>query len=553
MFIEPVTGKDFFGREDVLATLHKRMNAMKGGYRQNLALAGPMLSGKSSILRHFLKSVNEPDFITLYVELSGESFDIFCMRFITTLLYQYFRSTGEKIFNEHHSREQYTFGVLREYCAEKIPKTVRAVDTAVKHIEHKKYDFAYEIILDIPAILKSETGKNTIVIFDEFHNLANFKLKKPFHTFGKFIMLQKNTMYIVSSSQKTLLKDILSQKLSLLFGNFEVVDVEGFDNKTALSFLSDKADGAIVSDKIKKYVIQLTRGNPFYLNAIFKKIFSLSRSSDDVRKTDEKEWLLAALAELLYESGGILNQYFTNNINFFLEKGARKKFIPMIIALSESDGKMKNIASHGARMGAEEGELLRNLQYMDLVYKNGIFYKIEDKLFEFWIKNVYSVKTRSEIDDTDIKYFEFKKRVEDEYNNFCVITSQPIINIITDLFKSFNGEKISLGMNERKLPCFESVNIEKPFHGMFKIQAKSGSNVWVCFVKQDDFFNEDDAHNIIALKNEGEFKISKKIIVPLKGIENNAFLMAKDNNLWIFDVPQLNEILRLFGKYEIVI
>ena len=51
MFIEPVFGKKFFGREEVLGTLQKRVTSLKGGYRQNMALTGPMLAGKSSILR----------------------------------------------------------------------------------------------------------------------------------------------------------------------------------------------------------------------------------------------------------------------------------------------------------------------------------------------------------------------------------------------------------------------------------------------------------------------------------------------------------------------
>ena len=86
MFIEPVFGKKFFGREQVLATLHKRVTAMKGGYRQNVALTGPMLAGKSSILRHFLKSVKDSDVIPIYIELAGEDYNVFCMRYMATLM-----------------------------------------------------------------------------------------------------------------------------------------------------------------------------------------------------------------------------------------------------------------------------------------------------------------------------------------------------------------------------------------------------------------------------------------------------------------------------------
>ena len=50
MLTEPAVGNTFFGREKILSILEKRVSALKGGYRQNIALTGPMLSGKSSIL-----------------------------------------------------------------------------------------------------------------------------------------------------------------------------------------------------------------------------------------------------------------------------------------------------------------------------------------------------------------------------------------------------------------------------------------------------------------------------------------------------------------------
>ena len=53
MFSEPVIGEKFFGREEVLELLNKRVLALKDGYRQNVALTGQSLSGKSSIILAF--------------------------------------------------------------------------------------------------------------------------------------------------------------------------------------------------------------------------------------------------------------------------------------------------------------------------------------------------------------------------------------------------------------------------------------------------------------------------------------------------------------------
>ncbi|MEE8360040.1 MAG: hypothetical protein V3S04_03860, partial [Candidatus Omnitrophota bacterium] len=54
MLSEPVIGEQFFGREKTIDLLRKRVNALTDGYRQNIALTGQNLAGKSSILHHFL-------------------------------------------------------------------------------------------------------------------------------------------------------------------------------------------------------------------------------------------------------------------------------------------------------------------------------------------------------------------------------------------------------------------------------------------------------------------------------------------------------------------
>ena len=87
MFTEPATGERFFGRDDVLALLSKRVMALKEGYRQNVAFTGQSLSGKTSILHHFISSIKDDDFITVYVEIRPEPFCIFARKFVATLLY----------------------------------------------------------------------------------------------------------------------------------------------------------------------------------------------------------------------------------------------------------------------------------------------------------------------------------------------------------------------------------------------------------------------------------------------------------------------------------
>jgi len=544
MFIEPVFGKKFFGREEVLATLHKRVTALKGGYRQNLALTGPMLSGKSSILRHFLNDTKDLDVIPLYIEMTGEDFHTFCTQFMATLLYRYLKGRGVKSKSD--------FDVLKKTCRKMIPETTRGIDEICRALKQKKEDSAYEKLLALTSTFKDETGKSCLVILDEFHNLAAFRLKKPFQTFGKFIMVQKNTMYVVSSSQKTLLKEILSKKLSLLFGNFEIIEVNGFDNQTARSFVSDMIEDAASCESIKNYFIQLSQGNPFYLEVLAKTFSEMARKNDG--KHDAKECMIESFAKLLYVSEGILNQYFTNIINFFLEKRSRKKFIPILVSMAMGNNTIKAIQGDLGRVDKDLGNKLQKLQQMDIVCNSGIFYTVDDKLFECWLKNVYNLKTRSIIDDMDIKYLEFKNAVDVDYGKYCEFSSRSVMEVVRELFGSFRNEKIRVSMHDRKMPCFDSLESRRLSKNVFEVTGHLQNKRWVCHVKQNDIADEHDVYSLWDLKPDNDtVKIVRKIFVPLKGIEQNAFLLAKERNIWVWDTQQLNNILRLFGKFELVL
>ena len=562
MFIEPVFGKKFFGREEVLGTLQKRVTALKGGYRQNLALTGPMLCGKSSILRHFLRDIKDPDIIPLYIEMTEEDFPVFARRFMATLLYKYLDSGAQALPDisraqgsapsENPNKAERDFDRLSKFCEVVIPETTRCIDKIRKALKNRKYDTAYEGLLALTSVFKTETGKSCIVILDEFHNLSSFKLKKPFQTFGKFIMVQKNTMYVVSSSQQTLLRDILSKKLSLLFGNFEVIEINGFDNQTARSFVSDKLKDIDPAGDIRDYLVQLSQGNPFYLEAITGTLFQMA--SRDRSGREAKEHLLGALAELLYDSNGVLNQYFTNNINFFLEKKNRKKYIPVLISLASGNRTIKSIQKDMGRADRELGEKLQKLVEMDLVWNSGVFYKISDKLFEYWIKYVYSVKTKSMIDDMDIKYLEFKNLMDADYADYRAFRSKDVLDAISGVFSCFSGEKVRLGLNSRKLPVFAAIARHDLTPTIARLTGSTAAGRWICHVKRNDITEEHDIAEFIALKPTGrEEKISKKIFIPLKGIEQNAFLLAKEHNIWVWDIERLNKVLRLYGRFELVL
>jgi hypothetical protein len=275
---------------------------------------------------------------------------------------------------------------------------------------------------------------------------------------------------------------------------------------------------------------------------------------DNNGSISNEECFLETFSQILYESDSILYQYFSNNINFFLEKKTRKKFLPVILSLAKGNNTVKAIKKD---LGGTEKSInlkLKFLQSIDIIYNCGIFHILTDKLFEFWVKYVYSLKVESVVDDLDIRYFEFKEYVSSDFRAYCKSSSRRVEEVLCDLFSSFKNEKVEMNSKGRKLPFFDSVDKKKIGNNLFQLIAETDSKKCVCNIKENDIAYESDINELASLKKTEDGKrIIRKIFIPLNGIEQNAFLLAKEHGIWIWDVKQLNKLLRLYGKYEIVL
>ncbi len=47
-------------------------------------------------------------------------------------------------------------------------------------------------------------------------------------------------------------------------------------------------------------------------------------------------------------------------------------------------------------------------------------------------------------------------------------------------------------------------------------------------------------------------KIQKKILIPLRGMDENARLLAKEARLWTWELSQLNLLFRVHGQDSIL-
>ncbi len=542
MFSEPAIGEKFYGRDEILDILNKRAVALKEGYRQNIALTGQSLSGKSSIILKFLDAIKDDAFVPVYVEVVIEPFRSFACKFIATMLYNSLIKKGEYAVAE---LEPLLHDALRLF-----PKTHAAIKHILLTIDKGECDEAYSALLELTSVLKQESGFPCIVIFDEFDNLERLGIKNPFNAFGKVIMVQKDTMYIVSSSRNLAIRKIISEKLSLLFGNFEILQVSNFGDRMSCEFLRNTLSGFDLDDFTKKFIIALTDGNPFYINKIALAI--KDKAIERMTSYVDGDIVADALLELVYNPSGTIHQYLMSYLLELLDSKSKDLHIEILISIASGRNSAPEIAKILHIKQAVATDALQRLSEQGLVTKSGTFYIIEDLMLNFWIKHVYDRKKKLLVDGSIDKISIFRNDIRNyvaEFNNEFAL---PSIERIAELFNLFSNDLVTFDMKSSRMPHFTRVDIKSyPDENRF-LAASFRGNYWIGQIYEHDINEGDVIAYIKNVKSLG-FKLTCKLMMPLKGIDENAKLLAKELKITIWDLRTINMLLALYGKKRLVV
>ncbi len=542
MFSEPVIGEKFFGRTEVLELLNKRVLALKDGYRQNIALTGASLAGKSSIIMHFLHSIKEDGYIPVYVEVTKEPFRSFSNKFLATLLYNTLNAIGQ----------QAGIGIdeLTEHSMKTLPKTAALIKGLNAHIERNEIDEAYSSLLALTSAVKEDTRLPCIVILDEFDNLEHLGVKNPFLSFGKVIMVQKDTMYIVSSSRNRAIKKIISEKLSLLFGNFEVVKISNFDLETSSSFVDTKLGPFGIDPKMKEFLITLTDGNPFYLDRLT--VWAGSSAEERMSACVEECDITEALLKLVYDANGVIHQYLLNYILDLLDSRQRDQQIAILVAIANQQYKQQGIARRLKMKQGETAKMLEKLLEAGIISKNGLFYRIEDTMLEFWLRHVYQRRRGLLVDGTFSKERLFREDIKSYIGSFVKQSSKQYLARLAELLDLFSNELVEIDARQIRLPHFTKIEAKSFDNTVGSLACSFRGKTWIVQPYREPV-TETDIINYIRNIKTLERKIVNKVIIPLKGIDENANLLAKELKISIWGLSTVNMILSFYGRQKIVI
>ncbi len=538
MFADPVQDGMFFGRQGNLNLMKKRISGLKDGYRQNVALIGHELTGKTSLLLQLVKEVNsETGILPVYVLVKPEPFEKFINRLAGILLYNYLKKEDEKVNNNIDD--------LLVKGEAGLPHTVEEIKKIRKFFGRKNREFILSSLFDLLPVFCEEANSSCVMILDEFQELGSLRVRNPFSILGGKIMTQKQVMYIVSSSRIRQAAQIINNDLSLLFGSFEIDNLEPFGVNKGVDFVRSRLDRFTVNDTAVKFLAGITNGHPFYLDSFCREIENIANARG-VDKTGSSIVAEGVARELSCPKSPVYQHL--DSILSGVSKSSSSRDSEILLAVANGNRKPSQIARAISTSTAQARKSLDRLENSDIMFRCGKVYNFCDPLLKFWIESVFCEREKrfepiaEGMIETDLQC-----KMEDMILLYKKTASISISERIYNLFALFRNDVVYFAGKRLKLPKFSRIIYKAVKGHELLVMGFTRNGYWVADFAEK-ILSDSDVKKFIQKFSGLRRKIGRKILICLKEVEPDAKLLAKEEEIWLWSLKDLNFIFDLYGQ-----
>lgn len=538
MPISPVSDDPCMGREELVERILRRAEELMAGYRQNLALIGPPLIGKSVILRQSVERLKQrPPLLPVYLELrEGVTMPEFVEQFASTLLYRYWVREGRD--------PPQTFEPLARLCQPYLPQTTALLKAAVaKGRRHQ--GSCLPLLFESPGSLRRESGRLCVMFLDEFHRLGDWGRGAPFTALSRQIVVQTETMYVLASSAEQAARRILQERLALLFGHFEVIPIGPFEMATSVEFLRRRAGLHPLGAPALIAVADLLEGHPFALDCLAR---AAGPPAPD-EGPSALDRLVKAFTVLLCQPTGVLAQICHQQIAR-IPAGQRAGLIPVLRAVAEGHHRAGAAAELTGRDLPDVVRALRALAALGLVGRCGGFWAVPTRLFGFWLRSAYKIQHGT----VHLEPAAAEQAFGEEVRRFVATATsrapQTVLETVGALLRKFQNELIVLNGRRWRLPTLDVHTVLLP--GVPRaVVGQRNDAPWFC-VPYPAYLREGEAVTLIQSLRRTGTPWGRCIVIALEGLEVNAKLLLQEQRWWVWELPELNRLLELYGVPRII-
>ncbi|MBF0478761.1 MAG: AAA family ATPase [Candidatus Omnitrophica bacterium] len=532
--------QNFFGRREAIDLLRKRISDCKEGCRQNVALLGAPFVGKSSLLQYLYHNSDDTSVVTVYLDLENKDFSYFCIKFITCLLYDFGRIKNIPLHDD--------ISLLMESLKKTIPHSIELIRGIQKNLTDGKWNDCYLGLLMLIEVFTAEANKCCVLMIDEFQVIDSFGLPHAFQVLGKKIMTQKKCLYIIASSHPTQAREILGEKLSLLFGSFEEVEIFPLDPQVSQDFIGFHLKDLRISELLKSFLADFCGGYPLYLNLICQELINLSAvlSQSEVYLPI----LTQAVEDTIFNRWGVISRHFELIINELCHDKHRPMMSSVLMVIANGKSKFQDIVDETGFSKSQVNLKINRLLEQGVVRKNGNYYYFQDKLFKYWVKYVFQRRLKDVVVFPEKQRLSFNAEFYAIFDNFKLCAQKTLPDRIVDLLMCFDNESFDLNGRKYKLPVFsevEIVQLESKTGGVFDaIMAKTAEQSWFIITKKEHLAESDVSE--ILLASQKIPRPERCVIISLAHIEDNVRIRALQEHFWVWNECELNILLALFDK-----
>ncbi len=379
----PVVGKDFVDREELLEEMKNTFSTSNMGF----ALYGRRRVGKSSVFRELCMELSKsknivPVYLNIW-KLVEESLEEFAKALSSAVLDAY----RDKIGLDYRAKE------LLKSSYEVSTNLIRNLKIGIRTKDEMEYFFSMgrhekkdipEMVrraFDLSEKMAEETGTKCILFIDEFPSIMN--LKKDGSRSGEQIIRmirtlseeQKRTVLCICGSIKSTMDAVAISSTSAFYKQLIVKEIKPFEDKYTKVIIRKNLGKEITADGLKE-VCRITRGVPFYINLLGKKL-QLCKGAIDAREVQN------SFEQLLEDEGTVIFKADLDKLS------SKQRLVVIRMALNELTS-LTQVAQHAGISHGTAATLIRQLEEKGVVLKTEFGkYELEDHFFKFWIKKRY--------------------------------------------------------------------------------------------------------------------------------------------------------------------
>lgn len=532
----------FTGRKPIFDLIKKRVFDLKEGYRQNLCFLGSQYVGKTTIVQKFLYDLDDPAIAAVYLDLENRDLDYMVLKTTRSLLYQFLKYRQHKNLSEDVT-------VLMNMTQEFLPQTISLVHELLSLRGKSNQEMLFDRLLTLPDVFYRETGMFCVFIYDEFHQMDVFDIQDVFKKLAQHIMQQKQCLYILMSSFQEKACKILDEKLTLLFGNFEMVEINPLDLKGSHELMTYRLSGIRMGIQLKNFLADFTGGCPLYLDLLTSEVVNLAA----IYKQDEiyVPLLVQSIENLIFSRWGALSRHFELITSRLCVGKTNRLTMELLFLLANGQHKIEEFLK---MLGCSRTILNARLTFLmdeDIIEKNGTIFYLKDKLFRYWLKYVFQRRLKSLDVDPVRGRREFKDEATKAIVDFQSLVRQDLSSRLLEALKVFENDQIDLYGKKYKIPVFQDIKILKMKHhgglssDVVVVGTDEGS--WL-LVFRKDLVVEQDINAIVEESKKMGLHPKRCVMVSLSDLDEHARVKALQERMWIWNERELNTLMYLTDK-----